>query len=241
MGFGFDAPDMGPRPYDVALSFAGEDRAKAELLASALVQAGIKVYYDQFDDVWGKDLDQHFMTVFEEKARYFVPFVSVAYERKSWPRREFQAARARALEGTQEYILPIRLDDTVLSGLPRTIGYKSWSEHSPADIVQAIEKKLGRVPQDARLAPSKSASETGVAAIAGTDRDALYDALCAMLPTQFSEVLFRLSIPAAELLPEGTAQKRRAGELIERVEQPGGPGLEKLAKVLRRVAPKLLA
>ncbi len=43
--------------YDVALSFAGEDRKLAEALAKALQKNGIKVFYDEFEKskLWGKD------------------------------------------------------------------------------------------------------------------------------------------------------------------------------------------
>ena len=34
--------------YEVALSFAGEDRAFAEALAKGLRDAGVKVFYDDF-------------------------------------------------------------------------------------------------------------------------------------------------------------------------------------------------
>ena len=34
--------------YDVALSFAGEDRAHAEALASSLRDNGARVFYDEF-------------------------------------------------------------------------------------------------------------------------------------------------------------------------------------------------
>src|SRR5260221_10799094 len=45
-------------PYDVALSFAGEDRIYAEALADALVRHGIEVFYDKYEKntLWGKDL-----------------------------------------------------------------------------------------------------------------------------------------------------------------------------------------
>ena len=42
--------------YDVALSFAGEDRPYVQQVAQRLVESGIKVFYDDFEkvDLWGK-------------------------------------------------------------------------------------------------------------------------------------------------------------------------------------------
>lgn len=44
--------------YDVALSFAGEERPYVEAVADALRNAGVKVFYDDYEKVtlWGKDL-----------------------------------------------------------------------------------------------------------------------------------------------------------------------------------------
>lgn len=44
--------------YDVALSFAGEDRGYVQQVADALRRAGIRVFYDVFAlvDTWGADL-----------------------------------------------------------------------------------------------------------------------------------------------------------------------------------------
>ncbi len=44
--------------YDVALSFAGEDRSYADALAEALRQRGLSVFYDTYEKytLWGKNL-----------------------------------------------------------------------------------------------------------------------------------------------------------------------------------------
>ena len=47
--------------YDVALSFAGEDREYVEDVATFLKGFGVKVFYDKFEqaDLWAKDLYKH--------------------------------------------------------------------------------------------------------------------------------------------------------------------------------------
>jgi len=44
--------------YDVALSYAGEDRAYVEQIAAQLRQEGIRVFYDEYAaaELWGNDL-----------------------------------------------------------------------------------------------------------------------------------------------------------------------------------------
>lgn len=44
--------------YDVAISFAGEQRREAEAIAKCLTDSGVKVFYDKYEqaNLWGKDL-----------------------------------------------------------------------------------------------------------------------------------------------------------------------------------------
>ena len=43
--------------FEVALSFAGEDRSYVEAVASYLKDRGVRVFYDAYEkvDLWGKD------------------------------------------------------------------------------------------------------------------------------------------------------------------------------------------
>lgn len=130
--------------YDIALSFAGEDRSIVDDLATMLSKARIRVFYDEYEtaELWGKDLYQHLQAVYRDRAQYCVIFVSEAYARKLWTRHELQQAQARAFRESQEYILPVRLDDTELPGLNPTIGYVDLRRHS-LDVLNAlIIKKL---------------------------------------------------------------------------------------------------
>jgi 5'-methylthioadenosine/S-adenosylhomocysteine nucleosidase len=112
--------------YDVALSFAGEDRAHAEALANDLKKRGIRVFYDEYEQatIWGKDLYVHLHDVYNRRAQYCVIFASKRYAEKLWTSHERQAAQERAFEEKgREYILPVRIDSTPIPGLPKTIGY----------------------------------------------------------------------------------------------------------------------
>lgn len=64
--------------YDVALSFAGEDRTHAQSLADALRQRYIRVFYDEYEKaaLWGKDLYAHLSDVYQNRARYCVILIS---------------------------------------------------------------------------------------------------------------------------------------------------------------------
>jgi hypothetical protein len=131
--------------YDVALSFAGEDRGYVDEVAKSLAAKGIRVFYDQFEQVelWGKDLVAHLLDIYQNRARFCVIFVSQQYVEKPWPNHERRGAQARALYSQGEYLLPARFDDSVLPGLPSTTGYVDLRKLSPQEFAEIISKKIG--------------------------------------------------------------------------------------------------
>ena len=133
--------------YDVALSFAGEDRGVAREFADLLMSTNIKVFYDEdyADDLWGKDLIAHLADLYQNKARFCVMFISRHYPLKRWTRFEQEHIQARAFRDTNEYILPIRIDDTQVPGIADTRGYRDIREHSLESIANTLEKKLAKV------------------------------------------------------------------------------------------------
>jgi|SRR5215213_244149 len=134
------------RIYDVALSFAGEDREYVSQVAELLRERGIKVFYDEFEqiDLWGKDLYQYFSELYKDKVDYTVIFISEHYARKLWTNHELKSAQARAFIEAKEYILPVRFDSTKIPGILLTTGYLDISKMEPAELANSIIKKLNR-------------------------------------------------------------------------------------------------
>lgn len=133
--------------YDVAISFAGEDRIVAEEIAEKLKTRGVKVFYDDFEkaDLWGKNLYDHLSFVYGEAARFCLVLISENYARKNWTNLERQAAQAKAFRQKIEYILPIRLDDTQIPGISETVGYIALKENSVDKIVDLLILKLKKI------------------------------------------------------------------------------------------------
>lgn len=130
--------------FDVAISFAGTERYHAETLANILREAGFSVFYDDFypEYLWGKNLVDTLDEIFRKRARYCVVFVSKDYKERVWTNHERQSAQARALnEKGKEYILPIRVDETELEGMPPTMGYLSITK-GIEKIAELLIKKL---------------------------------------------------------------------------------------------------
>lgn len=156
--------------YDVALSFAGENRPYVELIAQRLVDAGVRVFYADFEQgrLWGEDLVVFFDDVFRKRARFAVMFISQAYVSKHWTTHEARSALARALEQDAPYLLPVRLDDSELPGLRPTVGYIDARDTGRDKLIEMLHAKVAinlptdRVPRtttdEARVLESKPPS-----------------------------------------------------------------------------------
>jgi hypothetical protein len=70
--------------YEVALSFAGENRDFAEAVAQSLRQEGVQVFYDNFyaADLWGTDLSVKLRDVYYGSSRYCIMILSEPYFKK---------------------------------------------------------------------------------------------------------------------------------------------------------------
>jgi hypothetical protein len=130
----------------VALTFAGEDRAYVEEVARGLKAANVEVFYDNFEkaSLWGKNLVDHLADIYQNKSRYVVMFISEHYVQKAWPQHERQHAQARALVAKEEYILPVRFDDTAVPGMTNTVGHVDLRKTSSAELTELILAKLGK-------------------------------------------------------------------------------------------------
>ena len=131
--------------YEVALSFADEQREYVEEVERFLQSRGVSVFYDGSASVqlWGKNLAEELQDVFENRADYAVMFISEAYVEKAWPSHERQSILSRAVQNKGEYILPVRFDDTSVPGLPTAIKYERACDRKPAELAAMIAEKLG--------------------------------------------------------------------------------------------------
>lgn len=132
--------------HEIALSFAGEDRAYVEMVARFLQSHGVSIFYDDYSDVdlWGKDLYSHLSNVYSKAERYVIMFISHHYAEKVWTNHERRAAQSRALMERGDYILPVRFDDTAVQGLLPTVSYLDARRISPEVLASKVLEKLGR-------------------------------------------------------------------------------------------------
>ncbi len=135
--------------YDVAFSFAGAQREYVEQVNNTLKGYNISVFYDNDNNVelWGKNLYRYLDDLYSTKARYCVIFISKEYAERPWTIHESQAAQERSFSSYdsndfQEYILPVRFDDTVIPGMRLTTGYMDANRIAPQELARYIANKV---------------------------------------------------------------------------------------------------
>ncbi len=130
--------------YDVALSYAGEERQYVRAVAAALKSEAVTYFFDEERrvDLWGRNLVDELDSTYRRQARYVVMFISAAYASKVWTNVERQSAQARAIETDEPYVLPVRFDDTELPGQPPSIHYIDARTTTAEELAQAIVAKV---------------------------------------------------------------------------------------------------
>lgn len=130
--------------YQVALSFAGEQREYVEKVSKELTNLGIKHFYDNANkaDLWGKNLTKHLDEIYYSKSRYVVAFISQEYKDKIWTNWEMSSAQDRALRDKNEYILPVYFEEIRLPGLVSSIGHIDARHTTPKELAQLIHAKI---------------------------------------------------------------------------------------------------
>ncbi len=155
----------GPK-YQVALSFAGEQRDYVEKVARHLQSRSIALFYDGFEreNLWGRSGTEAFREAFAEQSAYVVMFISDAYVSKAWPSYERKLAICHMKKEQPDYILPVRFDETAVPDLPTDILYKNACEFTPAQLSAMIVSKLGIRPfagKASEVPPPRMTSSTG--------------------------------------------------------------------------------
>lgn len=133
--------------YDIAVSFANEDRRIVESYCRILSSRGLKVFYDMFEqtNLWGTNLYDKLDEVYRTKALFCVLFISQHYAIKVWTNHERKSAQARALKENREYVLPVRLDDTEIPGILPTTVCQDLRKVSIEELAEITIKKVSKL------------------------------------------------------------------------------------------------
>jgi thioredoxin-like negative regulator of GroEL len=145
--------------WDVALSFAGTERAYVGQVAAALKARGVRCFYDEDEQVrlWGTYLAEELPRIYAQESAAVVVFVSAGYAGRDWTRLERRAAFSRAVAEAGVFVLPARFDDSELPGLQPDVVTVDLRRYAPAQFADLVAAKL---------------ADFGISAspVAGTDR-----------------------------------------------------------------------
>lgn len=146
------------KTYDVALSFAGEQRGYVEQVAGELKSLDLNIFYDGFEEekvrLWGANLTENLHDIYANRANLVIMFISKEYVRKGWTTHERRSALSAAIQ-KKTVVLPVRFDDTEVPGLQTDVAYLLASDYTPRKLAATIAKKLGpEFLQEVRLIAS---------------------------------------------------------------------------------------
>lgn len=135
--------------YDIAISFAEEDRQTALSIVSALESHGLKVYYypERPSEVIGKELDTVLWRIYQYESALAIVLFSAHYVQKKWTRHELKAIQERR-KYYSDYLVPVKVDDTALKeidDLIEQVGYHQWNgDVRPLLKFIGVKKKEGQ-------------------------------------------------------------------------------------------------
>jgi hypothetical protein len=144
-------PRLSRYDFDIAVSFAGEDRDLVQQYCAILSSNKLKVFYDKYEQIglWGANLYDKFDEIYRTKALFCVIFISKHYAAKVWTNHERKSAQARALQENREYVLSVRLDDTDIPSIPPTIGYEDLRKISVEKLAEMTVQKVRQLKHNA--------------------------------------------------------------------------------------------
>lgn len=136
--------------YDIALSFAGENRDLAKHIATQLEDLDVQVFYDESFEAnfLGKAWTKKFKEIFADESRYVVVLLDKYHSEKIWPTFEREHFAPRVAD---EHVIPIYLDDTKFVGIPADIiGVRfkfdpsdpEWRTRADTEIIEKLIDKI---------------------------------------------------------------------------------------------------
>ena len=192
--------------YDVALSFAGEDRGPAKKLSQLIANDGHSVFFDENRraHLWGKDAKE-FERIYSKASRFVISFISSHYREKDWTQWEFDTARREAKKRQETFFLPIRVDNTPMFGLSSHTNYQDLRSVSLEEIASDFNTIMQGV-KSSRSSSTRSTASGNIPLLPGFRRRVLGLIATSGVPLQVS--LYRRLFPSINWASEIKALKR---------------------------------
>lgn len=132
--------------YDLAVSFAGEQREYVRQTVQACKALGLRVFYDKDknNEWWGKNYIREQRVIYSSRTSFFVPFLSAEYLSKPAPMDEFSAAMVTAVNKGDGYVLPVLMDGIEVPPdlLHPHIHHLRAEDFTPQELAVEFQKKV---------------------------------------------------------------------------------------------------
>lgn len=130
--------------FDVLLSFAGVERPYARAIHDIATANGLRVFLDEEfqHEIWGKNLVEYLDTTYRERGQFVLALLSEAYRTKAFTKVERRAAFDRMINESAEYLLPVKVDDSWIDGLPRATAYLDIRTAGVLGVCKLLLKKI---------------------------------------------------------------------------------------------------
>lgn len=134
--------------FAVALSFSGDRRdyvsRVADVLTSALGRE--RVFYDKYfeAELARPNLDIYLQDIYHNESELIVVFLCAQYELKEWCGLEWRAIRDLIKARKEADVMPMRFDDSQISGMFSMDGYIDLDQRSSEEVARLILRRLAR-------------------------------------------------------------------------------------------------
>lgn len=145
------------KEFDVFLSHASEDKEHVRKLNDALVNKGVKVFFDESSIKWGDSIVEkvnHGLL----KSRFFMPYLTETFSKKGWTNKELNSSISMNIS-RKGRILPIKSSDFAVDEkyplLNETL-YKTWPSDVNEEevfIEEVVDAIIGMIEEDAVKPP----------------------------------------------------------------------------------------
>jgi hypothetical protein len=136
--------------FEVAISFAGANRALAQFIADSLTMLDVPVFFDEMFEAnyLGKAWSKQFKEIFGKGSRFVVCILDNNHLVRIWPTFERELFVPRIVD---ESVIPIFLDDTKFPGIPQDIvgiqfefdpNDPEWKNKATDEIIMKLIDKL---------------------------------------------------------------------------------------------------
>lgn len=151
-----EAIDINTHIFDIAVTFAGENRTLVKEVVDCLTQtiASNRIFYDNLYEAFlaRPELDTLLQGIYRNRSKLIVVFLSEAYDKKEWCGLEFHAIRDIIKHKENDKIMYIRVDDADVNGVFSTDGYIDANSHTPKEIAGFVLQRLDPLLSEKEMA-----------------------------------------------------------------------------------------